>query len=182
MNWLFFFTSAERDELNRYKEVARGSLTVWFIFSILGSLLPVIIAFITNLLINNPCNWLQYINNGAIPIVSYSIIVSAIFYLLDSTQPALEVIRKKVLGISIILLFVNISLLTLLTVNQNTLGVIRTMIIFIATILFLCLSIYAGRTMVMLQKSIINNFRDTVDKTRKNVTTPTNKEDDGIQY
>jgi uncharacterized membrane protein YadS len=102
--------------------------------------------------------------------------------LLDSTQPALEVIRKKVLGISIILLFVNISLLTLLTVNQNTLGVIRTMIIFIATILFLCLSIYAGRTMVMLQKSIINNFRDTVDKTRKNVTTPTNKEDDGIQY
>ncbi len=173
-----FLNKEERNFLEFYSKRGKDTLSVWYIFALAGNILPVIIAFGINALINGTCNWLKYINNGAIPLVSYGIIISGIYYLIESTKPDHEFLKKKVLGIAIILLFISISLFTFLSLTNIPLSRCKLELMLALSIIFGLFAAEISSIMVLMQKSIVQGYDETVDRSRAEVTKEEKGEDD----
>lgn len=169
-----FLSRREREKLteiyNKEKEKCQDSLSVWFTLSVLVNILPVIVAFLFNIAQNNVGDWIFFANSGAVSLVGYNIVISAIFYLLDATKVPHENLKKKLLGIGILMLFLNISLFTFQATNTWNLNCIVLYVTFGLSLLFLILTIASSRYMVVLQKEIIGERKDhlqSVNRTRE---------------
>lgn len=182
-------TKRERSKLeeiyNKESEKCKDSLSVWFTFAVIGNLLPVIVAFALNLVINDDSRWLEYLNNGTISLVGYNIVISAIFYLLDTTKPSHESLKKKVLGIGIIMLFLNISMFTFQATALSFMTCMVLGLSFLISLFLLSFTTASGRYMVILQKEIVGAPKDhgeVVKQTRQKVSEEPSDSDEGIEY
>lgn len=164
------------------RQKSKDSISIWFLYSVYGSLLPIILTVILSFLtLSNPVFY-KIVNNGSVSLIAYSIIISAVFYLLDSTQPSFETIRKKILGYAILTLFINISIYTILNIFGDRLSGIAQFILLILSICFLWGSIHISKFMVILQESVINDYKKSMEDERKNVKLPPTEDQNGIEY
>ena len=193
-----FFLS--KDELlglkqNQDHEVAKIEISLFKILNILGNLLPLIIAVGISLLLFHTKNEnednsitvnyvVQIFNNGSLPLICYSLILSSIIFLLDKTEPSQEALRKKVLAIAVLLLFISISLYTLLTAQSDSISDLGHIILLLLSIALFCFTIDISKCMILLQKKIVEGFDKSVTNARAIVKEPTsvNIEDDEIKF
>ena len=155
-----FLSKTQKEDIQGILEldVAKETLKTWLIYTGLGNLLPVLIAFFINMMINPVINWMTYLNNGSISIVAYNMLISSVFYLQETTISDTDSLRKKILGIGSLLLFINISLFTLQTTSFGQIGPYKNYITLFAAFVFLILSYNSGRIMVILQKRIAEDY------------------------
>jgi len=177
-------------------EVAKGEISLFKILNIFGNLLPLIIAIGISLLLFHTkdenidksisCDYIIKIsNNGSLPLICYSLILSSIIFLLDKTEPSQESLRKKVLAISVLLLFISISLYTLLTAQSDSISDNGHILLFGMSILLFWFTIIISKCMILLQKKIVEGgFDKSVKHARAIVKEPTsvNVEDDEIKF
>ena len=177
------FNKDEESNIKDFEEKGKDKIALWIVFSIICNLIPLIISFIFSIFLNGPSKFLWFLNNGSLPIVSYGIIISSVLFLLDTTKPPFETLKKKTLGIAIILLFMNISLFVFLTSNQDKqFSNIKLIALFSLSLLMFIYTYKISKIMIVMQKDNIN-YGDSLIKTRDKVKDIESKQnDEDINY
>lgn len=172
-NTLFFLTKTQKKQFNTIKYVNIEDYKTWTIYSIVLPLAAYIFAFLVNLiyLLNHPCeltikNIFSTFNNGSLPIIAFGIVSSGIPYLMEvientavSKWDIISNLRKKVMAVSVVFLFLTSALYILQSMNRNLIYIsgVQEVVIFAVTLFILILACSTGGKMFLLQKSTIIN-------------------------
>lgn len=184
---MWIFSKEEQKVLNQFKEqeVAKDEISLFNILNVLGNLLPLIIAFVMSILLFdmrdsaienskdiglNPSSIIRLLNNGSLPLISYSIILSTIIFLLDKTDPNHEGLRKKLLGISVLLLFISISLYTMLTSLSMLISLEGHWFLWLVSVTLFSFTINVSKFMILLQKKVVDSYNDTINNAREKIS------------
>ena len=183
----WFLKKTDLVEINTYRdsEIGREEVSLLNIFSLWGNLLPILIALgMSILLMDNrkyaeldTINIIRLINNGSIPLICYSIILSGVGFILDKTTPEHPALRRKVLGIGILLLFISVTLYTLLTSLNSTIKDTGHFVLLLISVFVMYNAVKITYTMVLLQNKVVNDFAKSVKKSRDGLVNATNETD-----
>ena len=174
---MFFLTKKQRRKLNKIRANNIEDYKTWSVYVIVLPLAAFIFAFGLNMLfLLNHGNGISLseeiehvfiiINNGSLPIIGFGIVSSSITYLMEvidegkkSQTANLAYIRRKIMSISVLVLFLTSALYILQSISRDFFpsSIVQDIIIFVTTLVILILAISTGRKMFLLQKLTIEN-------------------------
>jgi len=190
-NWVFFLTKKQKRKLNTIRANNIEDYKTWSVYAVLLPLAAYLFAFLVNVLFmaNHFHCWsftdlwkeiFTTLNNGSLPIIGFGIVSSSISYLMEvidegnpSQKTNLAYLRRKIMSISVLILFLTSALYILQSINRNYIAISEQQetVVFIVTIIILILAISSGRKMFLLQKNTIQvDFAASVTKGRDNFT------------
>ncbi|SKB62653.1 hypothetical protein SAMN05660226_02323 [Parapedobacter luteus] len=172
----WFLSNSDNEYLNESRVIEKGKeeISLFKIYSFWGSILPIFIAIGMSILLENSRRIdilyiLRLLNNGSLPLVLYSISISVFMFLLDKTNPKYLNLRKKILGLSILLLFLNASLYTFLTALGQQLHLCGQIFILVFTILIGVNVWNTTKTMILLKKRVVKSYFKSFNNIRENI-------------
>lgn len=170
-NWIFLPTLDDAKSFLDLKRDNKKDLVNWIIYTVILALVPFLLSLSINLLYNGTGNIIREINNGVIPIISFNIIASGVYFLLDYVRNSkinnAETLRKKILGISIALIFINVMLYTIITGGRK-LDSTQNLIVLYCSIGVFIFSVASGVKMFLLQKKFIDSPTDEMNEISNN--------------
>lgn len=174
----FKLTKMQRRKLNTIKFNNIEDFKVWFIYAAILPLATYVFAFFVNFifLLNHPCkltvkNVFAILNNGSLPIIAFGIVSSCTPFLMEmieiedkETKSVISELRKKIMSLSVLMLFFTSALYILQSINRDFifLSGYQEVIIFSSTIVILILSISNGGKMFLLQKDTISKVEEYI--------------------
>lgn len=173
--WIFFFDQKNKENLNKIlthqiNKDLKGELVTWKLITVV---LPVVTFFVVLILnistnIDKPELFLQFMNNGSLPIISFGILTSGMPYLLEQLQtyPDFHIIRRRVMAIAMIFLFLSASLYTLQTLHiiNERLNCCTSLLLLLASIYVFFFSSSVGFKMFVLQSRNINSLPEDIEQ------------------
>ncbi|MDF1518108.1 MAG: hypothetical protein P1P79_09185 [Lutibacter sp.] len=162
-NWFCFFNKDQSDRIDTLKSKNLESYKTWLIFSVSLPLATYLISVILNFLINGFCKWGEIMNNGSLSIISFGIISSGIPYILEKLQKddiVIEDLRKRVMAISVLLMFLSSAWFVFQTTsvqqfsNNTNINLTQHLIVFISSLFLLILSVRNSENLFLLQKKL----------------------------
>jgi len=172
-DWIFFFSEDNHDDIQKITTSSKNQdffdeFVTWKLIIAFLPLIPFIIVVVINVL-TNPLDlnsFYAFFNNGSLPIISFGIISSGMPYLLEQLKefPQYHTIRRRVMAISLIFLFLSAALYILQTLSVVN-SVINCVTSFASMILAICVYFFSnsvGYKMFMLQSKHIESFEDGI--------------------
>jgi hypothetical protein len=172
-DWIFFFNQRNRTDLNRIltdvnHEDIPGEFITYKLITVFLPVVPFAIVLLLNicLSVNNSELWFSFVNNGSLPIISFGIISAGMPYLLEQLEefPEYHIIRRRVMAVSLVFLFLSASMYIFQTVY-----VISLKLNFLTNVISLILSLYIfffsasiGYKMFVLQTKNIETFDENI--------------------
>ncbi|MER0441598.1 hypothetical protein [Emticicia sp. W12TSBA100-4] len=172
-NWIFVPSEKQKNLIYSLQQNNSSQSQKWFFIVVVLNLFPFIIASIIERILHSD-NFLCFLNNGSIPILSFGILATNFFYLIENVpendpeyREIYENMKLKVTVVTIILLFIS----TILYIFQSNfinyfLPQYYTLSIVISTVI-LIYSVSGGRKMFLLQNKFLLDFATTIDVTKK---------------
>lgn len=169
LDLVFAFNSSQQKKLEdiRKNEQIREDLKSWTIFTITLPIVTFCLAAAMNILLSRCISneWGKILNNGSLPIIAFGIVSSAVSYLVEqlkSSDPTVHELRKRVMAVSLLLLFITASLFLFqsLTVVSERMNTFHHFIVFLMSLLVAVYSVKLGRKMYLLQSSFNENYAD----------------------
>lgn len=174
-DWIFFFNERNKQALNQLlNHVDNRSLIeeliTWKILSVALPIATFLVALSINLATNmcRPELFYSFVNNGSIPIISFGILTSGMPYLLEQLgeYPDFHTIRRRVMAIAMIFLFLSSCLYTIQTLQivSTKLNCIANFILMSTSIVVFLFSSSIGFKMFVLQSKNIPAFDENVQE------------------
>ena len=168
-DWIFFFSKENSENIDKiFRETndkyLKDEFVTWKLITCMLPLVPFIFVLAINILtnLNSETLFYSFVNNGSLPIISFGIISSGMPYLLEKLGefPEYHSIRRRIMVISIIFLFLSSALYIV-----QTLYILSLYLTCISNALSLFLSLYIylfsnsiGYKMFILQSKNIPSF------------------------
>ena len=120
-------------------------------------------------------NCTSILNPPSLSIIAFGIVSSAVSYLVEHIkdgEPAMYDLRKRVMAVSLLLLFVTASLFLFQSLNvvANSLESFHHSVIFLISLLAAVYSIRVGRKMYLLQSSFADTYAEQDSERVDNIT------------
>lgn len=169
-NVIFVFNKEQSDILTNIQanSSTRSDFRTWTQITICLPLLTFLVAVGFNFLLAPSCcyireNWLKFLLNGSIPIISFGIISSGVSYLMETLNtdlPSVQSMRKRVMGIALMFLFLTSVLYIFQSVPfiSDGLRPVQSGLVLVVSVVVCMGSISIGRKMYLLQKSMIEEY------------------------
>lgn len=160
-NWIFLPDAEEVNELQSLSTANKKRIRNWVIFSVGLPFLPVIVTFLINVLFEG--FQLEFLVTGSIPIVAFGIISSNISYLterLSKTSKVVEIMKKRILGVGVLILFLLVCVFVVESVVKFDLKDRERTYLFISSMILLFYSISIGIKMFLFQDESVKNKFD----------------------
>ena len=172
MKWIYkpldsalSFNDDHGKKMERAKVINREELKPWTIFTITLPIVTFFLSAVMNVLLSQ-CVIMdlgKIVNNGSLPIIAFGIVSSAVSYLVEHLKdgdPDIYAIRKRVMAVSLLLLFTTASLFLFQSLNvvSERLQGFQHATIFIFSILIATYSIRLGRYMYLLQSTFADDY------------------------
>jgi len=169
-DFIFRFNDDQKKALDSIENNPRtkSDFHTWTIITIALPILTFTVAAIFNCILSPNVdyilnNWPKFLLNGSVPIISFGIISSGVSYLmeeLDSNTPVVQSIRRRVMGIAIIFLFLTSILYIFQSVStvSETLKCVANLILLILSSVVCIFSISIGLKMYLLQNSMVADY------------------------
>ena len=174
-DWIFFFNQRNKRNLDRIlshplNRDLKGELVTWKLITVILPVVTFLVVLILNITTNidKPVLFLQFMNNGSLPIISFGILTSGMPYLLEQLQtyPDFHVIRRRVMAIAMIFLFLSASLYTLQTLHiiNQSLNCWTSLLLLVASIYVFFFSSTIGFKMFALQSRNITSLPEEMEQ------------------
>jgi len=170
-DWIFFFNPSNRDDLRKIvtnpgREDIPGEFVTYKLITVYLPVVPFAIVVLLNILMNfaAPSTWFSFINNGSLPIISFGVISAGMPYLLEQLEefPNFHIIRRRVMAVSLIFLFLTASMYIFQTISGLKLNLIINCASLLLSVYIFLFSASIGYKMFMLQSNNIRNFAEGI--------------------
>lgn len=171
-NWIFIPSNEQKNLITGLRDNNHHQSQTWFFMTVILNLGPFLVAVILERIIH-PDNILCFLNNGSLPILSFGIIATNFFYLMqnmpDNTYEDIKIyenIKMKIYVIGSILMFLS-GILYILQSNFISSFYPHFYIpsIIVSVIAFIY-SISSGRKMFLLQNKFLSDFAEELKSTK----------------
>ena len=180
-DWIFFFHENEKKSLNDLlsNKKKSGLIEEFITWKLITAYLPAftfILAFFFNFITNkyNYPNFYTFFNNGSLPIISFGIITAGMPYLMEQLKdfPEFHLIRRRVMAIALVFLFLTATLYILQTLNvlSKTYDEFTNIAITTLSILGFIFSLSIGYKMFLLQSTTIEDYATMIQKETNNLS------------
>ncbi|MEA5459851.1 hypothetical protein VB796_12420 [Arcicella sp. LKC2W] len=168
-NWVFVPSSKQITVLNGLRENNESKSQKWFFIAVILNLAPFLLASLLEWYLHID-NFKCFLNNGSLPILSFGIIATNFFYLIENIpensnqdKELYQNMKLKVSVVAIISLFIS----TILYVFQSNFILLflpehYNISIYISLIVF-CYAVSCGRKMFLLQNSFLIDYAASVN-------------------
>lgn len=178
-DWIFFFSNDEKKKITKllqHKEEDNFDVSFlmreFITWKLITAYLPIftfLVALIINLVtINCPTtSFFKILNNGSLPIISFGIITSGVPYImerLEKEQTDYHLIRRRVMAVALIFMFLTaiLYILQTLEVVSTTYNYLSNIIITFLSLCGLVFSLTIGYKMFLLQSDTIQDYGQDV--------------------
>jgi len=184
-DWVFFFKTKHKDEFSkiinhRDNTSLLDEFITWKLITVFLPLTTFLFVFVLNILSNQIAldNFYSYFNNGSLPIIAFSIITSGMPYLLEKLEnyPELYIVRRRVMAIGLIFLFLSASIYIIETLKIIT-SQFNTCLSFVISLLSIgifFISVSIGYKMFLLQSKNIRPYDENVNDNVRDLANATN--------
>ncbi len=180
-DWIFFFSKEEKEKISNLlintddikldiSKLSREFIT-WKLITVYLPIFTFLITFFINLFTTH-CwitNIYNFFNNGSIPIISFGLITSGMPYImeqLEKDQIHYQLIRRRVMAIAVIFMFLTsiLYILQTLEVVSDSYNSQSKILITLLSICGLLFSLSIGFKMFLLQTNIIDDYELKIKK------------------
>ena len=174
-DWMFFFNEKSKENIKSILIDAKNTdllneFITWKLITVFLPLVTFALALILNVATNlaDTSKFLSYFNNGSLPIISFGILTSGMPYLLEQLQdyPDFHIIRRRVMSVALIFLFLSASLYILqtLTILNSQINILTNWLFFALSLLTFITSSSIGYKMFLLQSKNAIKFEEEMSK------------------
>jgi hypothetical protein len=179
-DWIFFFDKKNKENLSlilshpKNKDL-KGEFVTWKLITVILPVITFLIVLILNIFsnLNSPELFFQFVNNGSLPIISFGVLTSGMPYLLEQLQtfPDFHVIRRRVMAIAIIFLFLSASLYILQTLHliSEKINCVTSVFLLLGSIYVFFYSSSIGYKMFLLQSKNIISLPEQMEEKVKDL-------------
>ncbi|TDB60407.1 hypothetical protein [Arundinibacter roseus] len=179
-NWVFTPTTEQKNILDILRINNASKAQKWFYVSVILNLVPFILASLLEAYLHND-NLNCFLNNGTLPILSFGIIATNFFYLMENIPDNLkegkelyENMKLKVSVVGIVILFTTTIMYIFQSNFINNYKPEHYLVSFFVSLILFFYSISCAKKMFLLQNSMLEDYANAISNTKKNL----DKDDD----
>ena len=173
-DWIFCIDETNQKDIekiisNEKNKDLPDEFVTWKLITVFLPLLTFLIVLILNIT-TNICHFDRYfsfLNNGSLPIISFSILTAGMPYLLEvlENHPEYHIVRRRVMSIALFFLFLSAALYIIQTLSiiQNSFNLITNLLLALLSIYVFLTSNSIGYKMFLLQSKNIPPYDENVN-------------------